>query len=468
MKAHNFIRLVLYFTLGFTILNCSLEEVTNNETLTNVSFVNSTHTMTQEMESITIPLKLDVKAVKDGYITIELTGNATYGSDFITEPQAQNNQIYLKLLTNTKDTSFVVSRVNALTSEKVINLRLSSPTVGFSLGNRVISEVKLNPLPIIVNHLNFNGSTETISENISEGMVIGLSMTSSVSNGNMAKVKITAPQGITYGTHFYTVPAATLNEIQIEFGQNAQNPSFKVIPVNDNLILGDYNIVFELIEANGGLVIGEHKNFTLTVTEDDQVAGVINTIAELRSKFNEYQGEWYLPQDYIIEGVITSNGNTLDSKSVYIQDATAGILIRFTAPNIFNVGDKIRLNLKNGTGTLNYDQKCINGVNLYGYVKYAENIPVYAETITIDQLHSGNYDGKRVKIENVHFVDANGTTKFLGNHAIRHEDTGAIVAVYATAPFSDYVLPQGTISISGIVGDYGRILPQIYTHDITN
>ena len=36
---------------------------------------------------------------------------------------------------------------------------------------------------------------------------------------------------------------------------------------------------------------------------------------------------------------------------------------------------------------------------MYGYAKYAENIPVFAETITIDQLHSGNYEGKKVKIE---------------------------------------------------------------------
>lgn len=449
-------------------MNCSLEEVSYQDTPSKVSFLNQIHTMTQDMESISIPLKLDLKAIKDGFITIELSGDAVYGSDFTTLPQAENNNIVIKLLSNTKDTSFVISRASTLATHKVIHLKLSNPTSGFLLGYRNTSVVNLIAQQIIANQLNFETSSGTISEDNTEGLVIGLKTTGSVSDGSKAKVKITAPQGITYGTHFYTIPAAILNEIQLEFNQNAQTTSFKLFPVNDNLILGDYNIVFELIYATDGLVIGEEKEFTVGVLDNDQVSGVINTIAELKSKFNEHQGDWYLPEDYLIEGVITSNGNTLDNQSVYIQDATSGILIRFNTPNIFNLGDKIRLNLKNGTANnFNY-QKAIDGVSIIGYAKYAENVPVEAETITIDQLHSGDFEGKRVRIDNVHFDAADGVIKFLGNNTIRYIDSGAIVTVYPTAHFSDYVLPQGTISVTGIVGDFGRILPQKYTHDITN
>jgi len=449
-------------------MSCSTEEVVNHGPSTKVSFANQTQTITQDMESISIPLKLDPKALSIGYITVEFSGSATYGTDFTTTPEAVNNKLYIKLLTNTQDTIFVISRANANTTEKLINLKLSNPTADFSLGSRITSEVKLNAQPIVANKLNFVGLTGATSEGDLEGMVINLNTTAVVPDGSRANVKINMPQGIIYGTHFYTIPAATLNEIQLEFNQNALATSFKLIPVNDNLVLGDYNIVFELTYTTNGLEIGEQKEFTATVLENDDTNGVINTIAELKSKYNEHQGNWYLPDDYFIEGVITSNGNTLDNKSVYIQDATSGILVRFLTSNIFNLGDKIRLNLKNANGTSFNEQKTIDGVNMYGYAKYAENIPVFAETITIDQLHSGNYEGKKVKIEGVHFVDADGTVKFLGNHVIKHDDSIASVRVYAWATFSDYALPQGTLSVTGIVGDYGSLMPQKFTHDITN
>jgi len=468
MKTHNFIRLVLYFTISFTIMSCSLEEVVNYGPSTKVSFANQTHTITQAMESISIPLKLEPKAINNGFITIELSGNATYGTDFTTIPEAVNNKFYIKLLTNTQDTSFVIKRENITTTEKLINLKLSNPTADFSLGTRITSEVKLNAQPVVANKLNFMASTGTVSEENTQGMTISLNTTTTVSNGTGAKVKITAPQGIAYGTHFSTIPAAILNEISLEFNQNAQGTSFNLVPIDDNVFIGDYALTFEIIETSDNLAIGENKTFTATVTDNDQPSGILNTIAELRSKYNEHQGDWYFPQDYFIEGVVTSNGNTMDNKSIYVQDATSGILIRFMTPNSFNLGDKIRLNLINATGMSMNDQKGINGVYVSNVVKYAENIPVFEEIITIDQLHTGNYEGKKVKIEGVHFINADGTVKFLGSHTIRRDDAGAIVLVYPTATFCNYIIPQGTLSVSGIVGDYGRLMPQKFTHDITN
>lgn len=396
----------------------------------------------------------------------DLFGTATYGSDFTTVPQAVNNQLIIKLLKNTQDTSFVISRATTFSAEKLINLKLSNPTVGFSLGNTITSEVKLNAQPNIINKINFDASVGTVSEGNSEGMVIGLNTTTSVSNGSRAKVKLTIPEGIAYGTHFYTIPAAVLNEISLEFNQNAQSTNFKIIPINDNLVLGDYSIGFEIIETTGGLEIGANKVSTATILENDNATGIINTIAQLKSKFKDYQGNWYLPTDYFIEGVITSNGNTVDNKSVYIQDATGGILIRFSISSIFNLGDKIRINLINATGASINNQKCMDQVSLQGFAKYSENVYVAPETITIAQLHTGNYEGKKVKIENVYFTYANGLIKFSGNNFFRNQDGSALIKTYPTAAFSNYVLPFGLLSITGIVGDYGRILPQKYSEDI--
>lgn len=474
MKTFNYIRLVICFVSSIILVNCSKDEDINkdyqdkpiNKSI-KLSFVNQSQTITQQMESISIPLKLDKKAITDGFITVELTGTATYGSDFTTVPQAINNQLIIKLLKNTIDTSFVISRATTFSAEKLINLKLSNPTAGFSLGNTITSEVKLNAQPNSINKINFDASVATVSEGSSEGIVIGLNTTTSVSDGSRVKLKITVPEGIANGRHFYTIPASDLNEIYLEFNQNAQSTNFKIIPKNDNLVIGNYSIGFEIIETTGGLEIGENKAFTATINENDNATGVINTIVQLKSIFEEQQGDWYFPTDYLIEGVITSNGNTVDDKSVYIQDDTGGILIRFFTSSIFKLGDKIRLNLIGATGIILNDQKCINQVNLNGYAKYSENVYVAPETITIAQLYSGNYEGKKVKIENVYFPNANGIIKFFGKNLFRNQDRSASIKTYPSASFSDYVLPSGLLNITGIVSDYSYILPQQYSHDIT-
>lgn len=466
MKTHNFIRLILYFTLGLTMTSCSVDDVTIEDTIIKVSFANQTQIMTQEMESIAIPLKLNSKAVTNGYVSIELSGNAIYDTDYTTVPPSVDHKLTINFLANTAQFYLVINRSNPLTTEKTINLKLSHPSTGFSLGSAITSEVVLNAETSSINKLNFDTSAGFVCEDDSEGLIIGLNTTVMTSNGSSAKIKLSIPQGIIYGTHFYTIPSAVLDEISLEFDQNTHGASFKLIPVNDNVIIGDYTTTFEIIETSTNLVIGENKIFSATITENDQPSGTTNTIADLRSKFNEHQGDWYLSTDYYIEGVITSNGNTIDHKSVYIQDATSGILIRFNTPNIFDLGDKIRLNLVNGRGISINSQKSIDGVSINGFVKYAENITVQAETITISQLLSGNYEGKRVKVENVSFINADSTTSFLGTHTIKNDNDVATVVTYETAPFSNEILPQGSISISGIVGDYGRLMPQKFSHDI--
>ncbi|TVZ57645.1 hypothetical protein NA63_0131 [Flavobacteriaceae bacterium MAR_2010_105] len=471
MKPFILNRLLFYFLIGTLIFNCSLDEEPNQGGSTNsavVSFTQQNFSVLADVETITIPLKLDPKAFNNGFVTIELSGEATYGTDYTTVPAASNGKIVIEQLANTQITNLTISKVNTnFNSEKTLNLKLKDPTTGFSIGTLNTAIVTFKMADQITNTLNFNGVASSISEGSNEGLTIELKATSSLTNGGSAHVKLQYPEGKVYGTNFYTVPAAIMNEIALNFNQNSQSTSFKIIPMDDNWALDDYNVVFEIITA-GNMVIGENKVYTATILDNDHTTETINTIAQLRSKFNQHQGDWYMATDYFIEGVITSNGNTLDNKTVYIQDATGGILIRFMMPNIFSLGDKIRLNLVNGSGITINNQKGIDQVSISGYAKYAENVIVQAEVITIPQLLSGDFEGKRVKIENVHFVNADNVRTFLGSHTIKRDNDVAVVATHESATFSNTVLPQGTLSVTGIVGDWGHVMPQKYSHDITN
>uniref|UniRef100_UPI0035697FE2 DUF5689 domain-containing protein n=1 Tax=Zeaxanthinibacter enoshimensis TaxID=392009 RepID=UPI0035697FE2 len=141
-------------------------------------------------------------------------------------------------------------------------------------------------------------------------------------------------------------------------------------------------------------------------------------------------------------------------------------MIRFFLARNFKIGDKIRLNLKSATGTYFNGQKSIDQVNPEGSVLISENMIVQAEEITLDQLLSGDYEGKRVLVRNVSFVNADGNITFLGSRTITDDVRVASVITYASAAFSNTVLPAEQVSISGIVGDWGRIMPQQYSQDI--
>jgi hypothetical protein len=126
----------------------------------------------------------------------------------------------------------------------------------------------------------------------------------------------------------------------------ADTVSFKIIPVDDNLVLGSYEVMFSLHSTTGQLKKGTNTEFVVRIEEDDNNQVEVHTIAELRNMFNEFEGEFWLGLDYFIEGVITSRSNVANNKTAYIQDNTGGIMLMFTVQNYLKLGDKVRINLE--------------------------------------------------------------------------------------------------------------------------
>ncbi len=100
------------------------------------------------------------------------------------------------------------------------------------------------------------------------------------------------------------------------------------------------------------------------------------------------------------------------------------------------LGDHVQLNLKGATGALINGQKGMMDVNDLVGIKIAEKVYVQPEIITFEGLHSGLYQGKKVRIDNVFFPQANGVRTFEGNWAISNDHSGATVTTYSGAEFS--------------------------------
>lgn len=462
MKAIKLIRLIVYHTLLIGILSCNTDEDYNSEVpATKLSFSQDHYFLNPDADSVTIPIELSTKPARNGFVEIALTGDMAYDQDYSTNPQADDDKVQLELVAGVRSTSFTVNRKNFnLEEEKSLHISLARPSLGFALGPQVTASIKFEMNEVSLSEVNFSAEEEKISEDTSEGTTVKIILSTLTRKSENLKISVSKPSHIDYDTHFTILPMAILDEISLDIPPLSDSISFKVFPIDDQVLIGDYELLFELEGMTDGLKMGAMKKFIVIIEENDDYTGATHTISSLKEGFVNYPNEWFIPSDYFIEGIITSDVNVMDNKAAYIQDETGGILIRFNTPNTLKLGDKIRMNLINGTGKILNDQKSIDGISLGNTVLHDENLVVEAENITIEQLHSGNYEGKRIRLENVEFQNANGVLSFVGSHNIIQGSAVASVLTYPSAPFSDFIIPTGKVTVSGIVGDWGRLMPQ--------
>ena len=175
----------------------------------------------------------------------------------------------------------------------------------------------------------------------------------------------------------------------------------------------------------------------------------------------------YIPGDKKIIVTVTSNfaASMLTGKNAYVQDATAGMLIRFDATHSFAIGSRLEIN--------------VSGIELstFGGVLQINNIPlgnasvigtsgVIPRTTTIaDMITNFNtWEGQVVKIDNVTIT---GSGVYSGTNTL-NDGTGTMdlfTSSFATFASSSY--PTGTISVTGILTEYNGT-KEILIRDVTD
>jgi len=228
---------------------------------------------------------------------------------------------------------------------------------------------------------------------------------------------------------------------------------------------GFANFADELLpEGNGSLValVSQFRDvtqlFIRNIAEVDmegprcseQDSEDIISLAEVRQLFNE--GITSIPAGKSIVGVITSDrvNENIFRLNAYIQDATGAIAIRFTDTHDFNLWDRITifagtLNLSEFNGLLQ-----ISDVPIGNAILSETNILIEPEETTIQNIldNIDTFESRLVKIPN---VTISGGTTFAGNRTL-NDGTGSIsLFTREDATFSDDAIPQGTVTLTGIV-----------------
>ncbi len=454
-----------------------VNEPTPGISITMVNFSLENQTVPEDGDSLKVNLSFDRAATADGVIPVRLSGDAVYLQNFSTSPSPNEGVISLNVEKGQAAASFLVTPVNDEDSlgDKTIRFTLEKPSAGFKLGSKIISSVALIEDDTTTNPGNeeneaiigFGEDVISISENDAEGLHISLLLEGSVKHTEYVFINVLSTEGFFSGTDYIIDPLAILGEIKLEVNPGAENLKFRIAPVDDRLLSGNFELKFTISNVSDGIKKGAQTSLTVEVEEDDIInPASLHTIADLRAEFEKHTGDWAFSDDYYIEGIITSDKNVVDEKVVYIQDATGGIMLVFNAPRLMKKGDKVQVNLKNANGHEINGQIAMTGVEDRAGITLGHSFEVVPEVITLAQLHSGKYQGKWVRLLNVSFTNADGVNTWLGTQRFSDGNRYGFSTAFATADFSQKPLPTEKVNITGIVGDWNRLQPQDYFKDV--
>ena len=228
-----------------------------------------------------------------------------------------------------------------------------------------------------------------------------------------------------------------------------------------------------------------HDNFeeppTIDITE-----GTTLTLDQIYQIYNDSvlaKGKQYYKfvDDYSVCAVVTmddKSGNI--NKSAYVQDVSRGINLHLMSSGGLYVGDSIRIKLKGLVLSEYAGMMQIDSVKVVdNIVKLATLKNIQPETVTIDQILTGQFLAKLVKIENVQFIESDLNTKFAdGENLITlnktlEDEQGRTIVVRTSgyASFAKMDIPSGRGDLIAIVGKYNDtwqlLLRSIYEVNFT-
>lgn len=308
--------------------------------------------------------------------------------------------------------------------------------------------------------LGFAASSGSVLESNTTGLRIGFYSNVQITEPVTVKVQMYNIDGLEYGVDFTTDPEPVDGVITVTIDPEDETPAFFVIPaVGQDEIR---NVIFQIIEVAGNdLSLGQSAtlNYTLSITKTETLPSNTRTIAQVRGLFSG--STVTISEDIYLEGVIISSNDNVTSRSTYIQDATAGVVLRMVDPNTLLRSDKVRVSLNGATVSAFSGLLQVNIANAKATKTGTAALPT-PRTITIDELNNKTYESQLVTIPGVTFAAANGTLTVVGNTTFAKDGKTATMRVETYSTFATKVLPSGTVAITGVASVFntGQLIPQ--------
>lgn len=167
-----------------------------------------------------------------------------------------------------------------------------------------------------------------------------------------------------------------------------------------------------------------------------------------------------MPENTYIDVYVISDrnlGNLTSKKNMYVQDATGGLMVRFTADHTFNRGDRLKIDVSQMALEEYQSTIQFNNVDAGSKVEFVSgNNDIPCRTVSMSDFLANKYSGQYVALENIQVTDADLSKTFVvnGSHtSINMEDAdGNTFVVFSSsyASFGSETVPQGAGTLKGI------------------
>ncbi|MEQ8472012.1 MAG: DUF5689 domain-containing protein [Marinoscillum sp.] len=432
-----------------------------------VSFSLTTIHTNESADTIEIFINLDQKLQSAATLDIALSGSAFYGFDYVTVPEAVEDELQLSIAAGAQTASIKVIPIedDLFDGEKSIRLNLINPSSNLILGTKKTLSLKIADVDeqpteqevVMIEYVTHQGQ---MLENETSGYEVLLTLSAEVAHTELVFIEVQS-DNYEYGIDYFTNPMTIDGTLRLDVLPGETSVSFMLFPINSNVVNGTREITFYLSDVSDGLAVGSEHVFTLVVEDDDDQSSIIHPINELRQQLDLHYGSWFITGDYFIEGVITSAGNVVNNQTVYIQDETGGIMLIFNGPGLHAMGTKVRLNLRHAIGEMVDFQKGIVGIEDREGVTLGTGIIVAPIEIDLQLYYTGAYQGMRVKLVNLTLTENTNQAKWLGSRRFHGPDGRYInITTNPTAQFKDFFVPTRAMNIIGIAGGNSELLPQ--------
>lgn len=226
---------------------------------------------------------------------------------------------------------------------------------------------------------------------------------------------------------------------------------------------GSVTAIYSVFGTTKQLFIRESSDVQMTgsrCTGGGSPGGDIITIASLRSLYGG--GSSSGPFGKSIEGIVISDRTTasIDGRNMVIQDATGGIVVRFTANHNFSLGERVEV----GVGGLELSEfrglLQLNNVPAASAASKGMGTLPAPRVATVAQINANleAWESTLVKIENATL--SGGTSGTYSGSVTINDGTGTIVMfTRSAATFAGQNWPTGTVSVTGMVSQFDN--PQI-------
>lgn len=223
-------------------------------------------------------------------------------------------------------------------------------------------------------------------------------------------------------------------------------------------VLGIYSSNSQVDPFDFQLYVRDLRDLSMTGPRcDGTIGGVLTNVSEIRSLFTG--ATTTVSGSKKIKGYVISDrtNKNLNDRNLYFQDASGGIVVRFTENHCYDVGDEIEVDIS-GQELSEFNKLLqVNNVSPSRAIRLSSGNAVPARTATLAEINA-NFDAWEstlVKITGVTITNNTGVAGIYSGGKTLTDATGTLpMFTQSYASFANVPYPTGATTVTAIVSDF--------------